>query len=49
MEDQEPKIPVLISLDMMKDALKTLPIEEIRAVKEIIDEVLEEYDKDRAE
>ncbi len=42
-------IPFFISLEAIKDALKTLPIEEIRAVKEIIDEIVEEYEKENAD
>jgi hypothetical protein len=43
------KTPFLVSLDAIKAALKTLPIEEIQALKEIIDEIIEEHEKENAE
>ncbi len=47
MEDQEQSnIPFFIPLETIKDALKTLPIEEIRAIKQIIDEIVEEYEQE---
>jgi hypothetical protein len=49
MEDQDhAKIPFFVSLDMIKEAMKTLPIEEIQALKEIIDEIIEEYEQEKA-
>ena len=48
MEDQDQdKIPFFVSLDMIKEAMKALPIEEIRALKQIIDEIIEEYEKEK--
>jgi len=50
MEDQDQtKTPFFIPLGVIKDAMKTLPIEEIRAIKQIIDEIIEEYEKVEAE
>jgi hypothetical protein len=49
MEDQgQDKIPFFVSLDMIKEAMRTLPIEEIRALKQIVDEIIEEYEKKKA-
>jgi hypothetical protein len=49
MEDQsQDKIPFFVSLDMIKEAMKALPIEEIQALKQIIDEIIEEYEKEKA-
>jgi hypothetical protein len=48
-EQDQTKIPFFISLEAIKGAVKTLPIEEIRAVKQIIDEIVEEYDQEHAE
>ena len=51
MKEQEDhsKSPFFVSPEALKVALKTLPIEEIRALKEIIDEIIEEYEKENAE
>jgi hypothetical protein len=48
-ELDQTKIPFFISLEAIKDVMKTLPIEEIRAVKQVIDEIVEEYDREHAE
>lgn len=44
---EEMKIPLLVSLDMVKEAIKTLPIEDIRAIKEIFDEIIAEYEAEK--
>lgn len=44
--EEQTKIPLQVPITMIKDAIKTLPIEDIRAIKEIIDEVIKEYDEE---
>ena len=44
-QEEQTKIPLNIPLDMIKDAIKTLPLEDIQVIKKIIDEVLEEYER----
>jgi len=41
------KIPLLISTDMIKDALRTLPVEDLQTIKRIIEELLEEVKQER--
>ena len=48
-EEEQTKIPLQIPIEMIKDALKTLPLEDIQEIKRIIDEVLEEYGKEEKE
>ena len=48
-EQDQTKIPFFISLDAIKDAVKTLPIEEIRVIKQVIDEIVDEYEREHAE
>lgn len=45
-EEERASIPLAITLDMLKESLRTLPIEDLRAVRKTIDEVLQEYEQE---
>ncbi len=44
--EEHTKIPLHIPIEMIKDAIKTLPLDDIKEIKRIIDEVVEEYEKE---
>ncbi len=46
--EEHTKIPLHIPIEMIKDAIKTLPLEDIKEIKRIIDEVVEEYEEEES-
>lgn len=43
-KEEQTKIPLHIPIEMIKEALKTLPLEDIMELKRLIDEVIAEYE-----